>query len=155
MAAEIGHLANRVYIDQQGDLHLNNAILWDQGELAVAQKLVFSQAIGADDVVNVTIQVQDGQGNNLGRNFEMLVYLSDSPIGDGLTATTASGTVGAGSSGTDLSAKQAKKAIDVLTDATGKYILSINDTAETPFVVCAICPGTGNLFVMGPALVYG
>jgi hypothetical protein len=96
----------------------------------------------------------DGAGVAIARNFEMLVYLSDSAAGDGLTGTTASGAVGAGASGTDLSAKVSKKAIDVLTDATGKYILSITDTGKTLFVPCAICPGTGNVQV-GAALTAG
>lgn len=147
MASETGHAASRAYLDQSGDLHLNGANAWDPAEKALAQKVTFTPAAGGANVCNVTIQVQDGRGNNLARNFELLVYLSDDSGGNGLTASTASGTVGAGSAGTDLSAKVAKKALDVLTDNTGKYVLSITDTVKTLFYICASTPGTGNVQV--------
>mgnify|MGYP000092975936 CR=1 FL=1 len=154
MAAEIGHHANRWYADQAGDVHLNGGNLWDRAEVAFAQRVTFSPAAGSSNVCLVTIQVQDGQGNNLPGPFEMCVYLSDAATGNGLTATTASGAVAAGASGTDLSAKVSKKALDVLTDNTGKYILSITDTGKTGFYPCAICPGTGNVQI-GTQLVTG
>lgn len=147
MAAETGHAPNRAYHDQAGDVHLGGANLWDAGEKAVAQKVTISPAPGSANVCLVTVQVTDGAGVALARNFELLVYLSDSAVGDGLTATTASGAVAAGASGTDLQAKVSKKAIDALTDATGKYVLSITDSGKTGFYVCAICPGTGNVQV--------
>src|SRR5262249_20477109 len=124
--------------------------LWDQAENALAQIVTFTPAQGSANVCLVTIQVQDGRGVAIARPFELMVYLSDSAVGDGLTATTASGTVGAGASGTDLQAKVAKKAIDVLTSAAGTYVLSIADNAKSPFVVCALCSGTGNLWVSAP-----
>lgn len=145
MAAETGHAPNRAYIDQAGDLHLNGANAWDKTEKALAQQVTFTPAAGGANVCLVTIQVKDGAGNNLARNFELLVYLSDDSGGNGLTGTTASGNVQAGANGTDLSAKVSKKALDVLTDNTGKYILSITDNAKTGFFVCAMAPGTGNV----------
>lgn len=147
MGSEAGHQPNRWYADQKGDLHLNGANAWDKAEAVLAQQVTFSPAQGTTNQTLVTIQVKDGAGVAIARNFEMLVYLSDSAVGDGLTATTASGTVGAGSAGTDLSAKVSKKAIDVLTDATGKYILAITDSSKTLFYVVATCPGTGNIQV--------
>lgn len=150
MATETGHHASRWYADLNGDVHLNGANLWDKQEAVVAQKVTFAPAAGSANVSLVTIQVTDAAGAAIARNFEMLVYLSDSAAGDGLTTTTASGAVAAGASGTDLSAKVSKKALDVLTDATGKYILSITDSGKTLFVVCAVCPGTGNLQVSAP-----
>jgi hypothetical protein len=147
MATETGHHPNRFYADQAGDLHLNGANLWDQAEKALAQRVTFSPAAGSTNVCLVTIQVKDGAGNNLARPFELLVYLSDDSGGNGLTATTASGAVAAGASGTDLQAKVSKKALDVLTDNTGKYILSITDTSKTGFYVAATTPGTGNVQV--------
>jgi hypothetical protein len=147
MAAEAGHFPSRIYIDLNGDEHLNGANLFDINEKAVAQKITFSPATGSSNVCLVTVQVQDGRGANIASNFELLVYLSDDPGGNGLTATSASGAVGAGTAGTDLSAKVAKKATDVLTDNTGKYILSITDSAKTGFYIAAIVPGTGNVQV--------
>jgi hypothetical protein len=147
MAAEFGHHPSRVYIDQTGNLHLNGGNLWDPAEKAVAQSVTFTPAAGAANVTLVTIQVKDGAGNNLARPFEMLVYLTDASDGNGLTAVTASGAVAAGASGTDLQAKVSKKALDVLTDNTGKYVLSITDTAKTGFFIAATCPGTGTVQV--------
>jgi hypothetical protein len=147
MATEAGHVPSIVYHGQNGDLHLGGANAFDKGELAFAQQVTFAAAAGSANVCNVTIQVNDGRGAAIARPFELMVYLSDSSTGNGLTATTASGTVGAGSAGTDLQAKVAKKATDVLTDNTGKYVLSITDTVKTGFFVCAFAPGTGNLQV--------
>lgn len=148
MAAEAGHAASRAYHDQSGNLHLNGANLADVAENAVAQKIAFAIAKGGSaNICLVTINVQDGRGTNLAVPFELLVYLSDDSGGNGLTATSASGAVAAGASGTDLSVKQAKKATDVLTDNTGTYILSITDTAKTGFYIAVTCPGTGVVWV--------
>jgi hypothetical protein len=128
---------------QDGDLHLNGANMWDQAEKAFAQKVTFSPATGSTNQTLVTVQVKDAAGNNLAGPFELLIYLSDSAAGSGLTATTASGAVAAGASGTDLQTKVTKKALDVLTDATGKYVLAITDSAKTGFYLVTMCPGTG------------
>lgn len=147
MAAETGHAASRVYSDQNGELHLNGANAYDVAEKALAQQVTFAPAASTSNICLVTIQVKDAKGVAIARNFELMVYLSDDSGGNGLTATTASGAVGAGSAGTDLSAKVSKKAIDVLTDNTGKYVLSITDTGKTGFYVCSMAPGTGNVQV--------
>lgn len=120
----------------------------------VALACTFTPAAGSANVCNVTIQFQDLQGNNLAQVFEFSWFLSDSSVGNGLTATTASGTVGAGSKGTDVYGKVSKKAGDALTDNTGAYVLSITDTAKTGFYVCVCNPGTG-LTVVSAQLVTG
>jgi hypothetical protein len=154
VAAEKGHAPKRVYLGQDGALHLNQGQVFDGDEKTVGLKVTITPAAGSANVCLVTFQVQDGQGNNVAQAFELLVYLSDDPAGNGLTATTASGTVGAGANGTDLSAKVSKKAIDVLTDTTGKYILSITDNAKTGFYPCCTTPGTG-VVQAGAQLVTG
>src|SRR6185312_15290441 len=113
MSAEVGHAPGRVYNDQSGNAQLNGANLLDAGELAIPQKIGFSIAKGGSaNICLVTIQVEDGAGNALPGPFELMVYLSDSAAGAGLTAVTASGAVAAGASGTDLAVKVAKKATD-------------------------------------------
>ncbi len=109
----------------------------------IALTCTFTPATGGANVCNVTIQFQDLQGNNLAQVFEFAWFLSDDAGGNGLTATTARGSVGAGSAGTDVFGKVSKKAGDALTDNTGKYVLSITDTAKTGFYVCVSNPGTG------------
>jgi hypothetical protein len=92
---------------------------------------------------NVTLQVVTNEGAALAGLFTMIIWLSDAVSGAGLTATTASGTVVAGASGTDLGDLTAKKAKAVQTDLTGKYVLAITDSAKTPFFVAAQVPRRG------------
>lgn len=148
MSSETGHQPNRAYNSQSGDVHLNGAQLFDANENAIAQKIAFTIAKGGSaNITLVTAQVQDGAGNAIAAVFDVGWWLSDAATGAGLTATTASGAVAVGASGTDLLSKVSKKAGDALTDATGKYILSITDTAKTGFYVALSCPGTGVPFV--------
>ncbi len=103
--------------------------------------VTFSPAQGAANISLVTMQVKDASGNNITAPTTLVVTLSDAATGAGLTATTASGAVAAGTAGADLGDLTAKKAKVVQTDATGKYILSITDTAKTGFYVTANIPG--------------
>jgi hypothetical protein len=148
--SESGHAPSRVYHDQQGNVHLNGSNLYsgaDGSELPFAQVLTITPAAGAANVCNVTFQVQDAQGNALAQVFELSIWLSDDPGGNGLTATTPSGATGQGSAGTELLQKVSKKSFDAITDATGKYVLQITDNAKTGFFPAVLCPGTGITFV--------
>lgn len=149
MTAEFGHHSNRAYLDQaSGNVHLNGANLLDQGETPIAQQVSFTIAKGGSaGITLVTMQVLDGAGNAFAQCFELEWFLSDSADGHTLTATLASGTVGAGANGFDIFAKVSKKAGDSVTDATGTYQLSITDSAKTGFYIAVGCPGTGKLFV--------
>lgn len=146
MAAETGHHAGRVYTDQAGDEHWNGANQYDLAELAIAQQVTATAAAGAANVSNVTFQVKDARGNSLGRVFDLSIWLSDASTGAGLTAVTASGGV-AVTAGTSLAVKVASKALEVLTDATGKATIAITDTGKTGFFPCSEVPGTGNITV--------
>lgn len=154
MASESGHQTNRQYVDQSSNIHLNGANLFDGAEVPLPQQVSISAAAGTANVSLVTFQLKDGAGNVLTVPTEMTVWLSDASTGIGLTATTASGAVGAGASGTDFGAMTSKKALDVLTDATGKYILSITDTGKTGFYPCCTVPGV-NKTAVGAQLVTG
>jgi hypothetical protein len=154
MVTEAGHLANRCYFDQQGNYHPNGSVEFDGNENPLAMLASFTPAAGAANVCLVTIQLKDGGGNNLPVVVPLDVWLSDNATGIGLTATTASGAVGAGASGTDIWVGTAKKALRSLTDATGKYVLSITDTLKTGFVPCCSIAGTGQI-AAGARLVAG
>jgi len=93
-------------------------------------------AAGASTVCEVTIQAKDPAGTAVAHVVPLLVWLSDSATGAGLTGTSASGTVAAKAGSQDLAALTAKKALMVQTSATGAYVLSITDAAKTAFVVC-------------------
>lgn len=145
MAAETGHPANRFYVDQSGNPHYNNCQVYDSGEVAIGQSVNITNAAGAANISLVTFQVVDGANAALAVVKGMEVWLSDNTTGIGLTSTTASGAVAAGASGTDLGAITSKKALVVITDATGKYILSITDNAKTNF--CPACTIGGKIAV--------
>lgn len=147
MASEAGHAPNRVYTDQSGNFHRNGAVSFDGGEVAQPETAAISNAAGTTNVSLVTFQLKDGGGNVLAAVTALDVWLSDAATGIGLTATTASGAVAAGTSGTDIGVLTTKKANRVLTDATGKYILSITDTSKTTFYPCCSIPGSGKTIV--------
>jgi hypothetical protein len=144
---EIGHHPSKSYFDQQGNYHPNGAIEFDGNENPLAMLVTITNAANGANVSNVTFQVKDGGGSNLAVVVPIDVWLSDAATGIGLTATTATGAVGAGSSGTDLGVLTTKKANRSLTDATGKYILSITDTNKTTFFPCCTIAGTGQISV--------
>jgi hypothetical protein len=90
-------------------------------------------------IVLVTMQVCDRYGVAVSGLFSFDWHLSDDTVaGSGLTATTASGAVGASGlsgNGVDLSVYVAKKATRSMTNAAGLYQLSITDSAKTAFNV--------------------
>jgi hypothetical protein len=101
-------------------------------------------APGAANVAEVSIQTRNLNGVPMGGGFVFL-FLSDSAIGVGLTAVTASGAVQCKNTplnGVDVSVLSAKKALlvqpRITTDQslTATYVLSITDAAKTPFKVC-------------------
>jgi predicted RecA/RadA family phage recombinase len=108
---------------------------------AAPDVVTLSPAASTANICLVTIQVKDSAGNNITAPTVIDITLSDAATGVGLTATTASGAVAAGASGTDLGTLTSKKALRSMTDATGKYILSITDTAKTGFYVTATVGG--------------
>jgi len=110
--------------------------------------ITFSAAAADANETNVTLTVVDNDGNTLAEPWILDVWLSDASTGVGLTGTTASGAVEAETNGgTVLVAMTAKKALRVQTLATGKFVLTITDTAKTGFFVCATVPGSGRTAV--------
>lgn len=146
-----------IVVESGGKVTLKaGAVLQVQGKLAPASAS-FTPAAGGANVSLVSIQVKDAAGVALTRSVMLEVWLSDAATGIGLTATTASGAVGAGASGTDLIAQVAKKLTLVQTNAAGLYILSITDAAKTGFFVCAqvVGEGSGPAFQVSAQLVTG
>lgn len=128
-----------IYVKQGGqELHLGNpvvgpdgtgaAVVWGPNSLAVSLTPVFTPAPGAATVCNLTIQVQDGLGNNVAQVCMLDVMFSDAATGAGLTA--GAGTVAA-TTGVVVGSFTANKALRCQTDATGKLVLQITDAART------------------------
>lgn len=117
--------------------------------------IAMAAAAGSTNVCEVTMTVKDHEGNTIADVFNFDVWLSDDADGAGLTATTASGTVGAkASNGADLGTLTSKKALRVQTLKTGVYVLSITDSSKTAFKVCAQIPFVGRK-VVGVTLATG
>lgn len=117
--------------------------------------VTMAAAAGGSNICEVTFTVKDAAGATIAAVHHIDVYLSDAATGQGLTGTSASGTVQAKSaSGTDLQVYSAKKALRVQTLATGVYVLEITDSAKTTFYPCVVHPLTGKVIV-GTRLVAG
>lgn len=97
-------------------------------------------ATDGSNKTKVTCQLVDIEGTSVSKVMNFDLWLSDAATGAGLTATTASGAVAAGTSGADIATLTSKKALRVQSNASGVYILSITDTAKTAFKVCAQMP---------------
>ena len=141
---------------KKNTLQLGAGLTHGSDEKDLVDTFSISAAAGVANHATITFAALTGKGvANVGV-WPILVYLSDSATGDGLTATNASGTVQALSGeGTDLSALTAKKAILALTKgSTGTYKLDITDTAKTLFVPCCVNFMTGRT-IAGAALVTG
>jgi len=109
--------------------------------LEIPTSATFTFTAGAANVANVLITPVNSAGATIARVLPLTVFLSDAATGVGLTATAASGTVQAKSaSGTDLGALTAKKALAVMTLATGLYTLEITASAKTGYYVGVVLP---------------
>lgn len=116
-------------------------------------KATFAAASAGANVCEVTITLTDEAGTTVGTAVPVVVWLSDSYDGGGITSTSASGTVQAKSGSVDLGVLTAKKAIHVLF-TSGTYVLEITDSAKTGFYVAIMVPGSG-IVQVSEALVSG
>lgn len=138
-------------LDAAGNLHLSTLLKMDAAPSRVIPGVVgrgipfnfaISAAAGAANVSNVTFQLEDIGGNAISAVYEFDLYLSDSSVGNGLTATTASGGIAAvAASGTILGVLTTSKALKVVTNASGVFALAITDTSKTTFYPCAVLQG--------------
>lgn len=101
-------------------------------------------AAGAANVSEITITVRNANGKAISTPYCMDLWLSDSAVATGYTATTASGAVTvktAGTTGTLIGTYLAKFGLRVQTLANGTFVLSITDTAKSLFKVCVQTEG--------------
>jgi hypothetical protein len=141
--------------DEQG----GKTVHWDTGTrfeingtptcLAVKQTV----AAGASTICTVTLQAQDLNGVNLAQVFDLYFYLSDSATGAGFSAHVPTGGLNV-TAGTAILTKVTNLVLEALTDATGKLVFTITDTARTLYYIVSEVPGTG-LLSIGPQLITG
>lgn len=156
-ARQVVSSGGEIDIESGGAFKVNGTDITDElaASAGKATNVTFSYAAGAANISEVTITVKDAAGDTIASPHTLDVYLSDSEVGEGLTATTASGTVTAKtSSGEVLGTLAAKKALRVQTLATGVFILEITDTAKTGFYPIVSLPSTGATIV-GEQMVTG
>lgn len=116
--------------------------------------IVFAYVAGTSNIAEITMTLKDAAGVTVAAARPFLFWLSDAATGAGLTATSASGTVAAkASSGQDMGAITAKKALWFQPLATGVGIIQITDTAKTGFYPCVLLPNGKT--VVGTQLVTG
>jgi len=112
----------------------------------LAEKAIYATATvaaGAANISEVTITSRDGNGKPVG-NVIMDLFLSDSAVGNGYSAATASGAVTvktAGTTGNLLFTYLAKFGLVVQTTTAGTFTLSITDTVKNLFKVCVRIDG--------------
>lgn len=84
----------------------------------------------AGNVINVAVQLLDAVGNQPVSVTNVEVYLSDSSVGNGLTATPLTAGPTIGTNGTILGVITANKAVQVITNATGAFDLNLTQSAS-------------------------
>lgn len=99
----------------------------------------FSIGTEAADVINVTLQVYNADGNATSLPVALTAYLSDSSTGLNVAAIAPTGGVAVGTSGfsTDI---VAGKVFQLITDSSGFIDLNITDIGTPTFYLCVVAP---------------
>jgi hypothetical protein len=142
IASKVQRQADQITIASGGKLKIEQGGVIELNQLNLVADVTLAAAAGGTNVCEVTITMRDNQGNAVVGVYNFDLWLSDNITGEGLTATTASGSVDAKTnSGTVIGTYVAKKALRAQTLITGVFVLSITDSAKTPFKVCVQIPG--------------
>lgn len=91
------------------------------------------------NAISVTIQLVDGNGDNLTAIAGFSWYLSGDSAGAAIVGTAPNGGTAIGASG-KIAEVVAEKAGYLLTDATGKAIITITDSTTPTFYLVIILP---------------
>lgn len=91
------------------------------------------------NAISVTVQLKDGNGDNLTAIAGFQWYLSGDSAGAGIVGTAPNSGVAAGASG-KIAEVLADKAGFMLTDATGAAILTLTDSGTPTFYLVVILP---------------
>lgn len=108
-------------------------------------------AAGAANVCTVTVQATDGLGNALAGVQNIDFYISTSATGANITAAAFTGTL-VPTTGALLATISAKQVFSLITDATGKFVGSLTDTAKTAGQYFVAIRARGDVVVAGPTI---
>ncbi len=108
-----------------------------------------SFVIGAEgsNIINVALQLKDGDGANLALRGAVDAYFSDDANGDSVIATASSGAVAIGTNGV-LIDQVAKKAFRLISEANGTIDINITEAGAKTMYLVVVLP-TGKLVVSG------
>jgi len=107
--------------------------------------ITFSIGTETDEVIRISGQLKDKEGNNLAIPVGIQVYLSDNANGLSLAATAPSGGWVIGTTGILLSLI-ANKSATIISNATGNFDLDITEVTAKSFYLVVIMP-LGNLVI--------
>lgn len=101
----------------------------------------------ATNVINVAIQLSDGNGDDLANVAGVYWYLSDDSGGDGISGTAPTGGVAIGTDG-KIAEVVANKCGWLISEADGDIDINITDTGTPTFYLVLILP-SGEVVVSG------
>ncbi len=105
---------------------------------SVGHDATYTIGAEAGDVIKVTAQLTDAEGNAVAGVQIVDVLLSDAATGIGLVATAPSGTVAIAAKGTLLASPVEKKHLTIQTDENGQYDLNITEAGVKTLYVATI-----------------
>jgi hypothetical protein len=109
----------------------------------------FTIGTEGSNAINVAVRLKSARGQNIAQRVNAKVYLSDVATGVGLTATVPTSTVAIGTNGTILRANVTDKMFDILTDASGRFDLTIPQTAAPVTYYMVVVMPDGSISVSG------
>lgn len=119
-----------------------------KGGLVTNENLISSESVKAvitvgaevSDVRPITIQLQDGNSNNIANAEVLKVYLFSTIAHTALVTTGGSTGIAIGANGAILRTITAKKQFEVVTNAAGLISLTWTDTGTEAFVIGVLLP---------------
>lgn len=118
-------------------------------DLSVLATCTWTVGAEAGNAIVVTGQLKKSNSAVLGQRVALRTWLSDVNTGAGVCAVAPSGAVAiSGGFGAILVSPTAKLINDLVTDATGKFALTITEAGVKTLYVCALLPD-GSISVSG------
>ncbi len=113
---------------------------------------VFTIGAEAANVINVGVQLRNGNNENIPDNRNIIVYLADSSDGSDYVGTAPSGAVAIGTDGVLIDLTGAKKIFSVISDSSGVFDINITEGgAKTLYMVVA---GSNNIVITSAAITF-
>ncbi len=129
---------------KDGTLRTNKFTVKGIGGTVAWQNIGFTVGAESNNVVNVAIQLKDGDGNNLLVSVSVHVYISDT-AGGAVAATAPDGGAAVGTNGTKIDTITADKSYIFKTDSNGQLDIDVTESGTDTFYLNVINPLTGEI----------